>query len=331
LSNASFVCYAKLAQSVVVADGIFRSCFFQSGANFGPDQWGVLKKMRRSNLIILLVALAMGTIAALMARSWIAQHSAPAATGTIVVAAAALPFGTVLTPDNVSDIPWTSPQLPDGAFAVKSDLLKDGRRTVLSSMERGEMILRPKVTAPGQRASLSVLLEEGQRAVTVRVDDIRGVAGFILPGDRVDVVMLRSETQKGETENSAEVLVQYVKVLAIDQLANERQDQPTVATVAKAVTLQVTPDQAQKILLAGNIGKLSLVLRQPGEARSVPTPRITDSDLDPRLLKREAAAAPAPEKVSLPLLQALKSDTVKVTIYHGTDEKKYEVIHQDSE
>ena len=93
--------------------------------------------------------------------------------------------------------------------------------------------------------------------MTVRVDDIRGVAGFILPGDRVDVVLLRTETQKGETENSADVLVQYVKVLAIDQLVNERQDQPAVATVAKAVTLQVSPDQAQKILLTGNIGKLS--------------------------------------------------------------------------
>jgi pilus assembly protein CpaB len=286
--------------------------------------------MRRSNLIILLLALAMGTIAALMARSWITQHTvAQSATGTIVVAATALPFGTVLTTDNLTEIPWASGQFPDGAFATKSDLLKDGRRVVLSSMERSEMIVKPKVTAPGQRASLSVLLEEGQRAVTVRVDDVRGVAGFILPGDRVDVVMLRSDTQKGETENSAEVLVQYVKVLAIDQLANERQDQPTVATVAKAVTLQVTPEQAQRILLAGNIGKLSLVLRQPGEARSVATPRITDSDLDPRL-KREAAAVPAsaPEKAAVPLLDAFKSDTVKVTIYHGTDEKKYEVIHQ---
>ena len=289
--------------------------------------------MRRGNLIILIVALAMGTIAALMARSWISRHSAPqsAATGSMVVAATSLPFGTVLTTDNLSEIPWASAELPEGAFATKTDLLKDGRRVVLSAMERSEMIVKAKVTAPGQRASLSVLLEEGQRAVTVRVDDVRGVAGFILPGDRVDVVMLRSETQKGETENSAEVLVQYVKVLAIDQLANERQDQPTVATVAKAVTLQVTPEQAQKILLAGNIGKLSLVLRQPGEARSVATARITDSDLDPRLVKAAAVPAPVAEKVALPLLQDFKSDSVKVTIYHGTDEKKYDVIHQDSE
>ena len=283
--------------------------------------------MRRSNLIILLVALVMGSVAALMARSWIERHTtAPvAASGTVLVAAGPLPFGTVLTEDNVAEIPWSSPQLPEGAFAKKMDLLKDGRRIVLTAMERSEMILRPKVTAPGQRASLSVLLEEGQRAVTVRVDDIKGVAGFILPGDRVDVVLLRTETGHGsQPENSADVLLEYVKVLAIDQLLNERSDQPTVATVAKAVTLQVSPEQAQKLLLAGNVGKLSLVLRQPAEGRSAEARRITDSDLGPGFARREASAAP--QTVSAPI--PVKSDTVKVTIFHGIDEKKYNVIHQ---
>src|SRR6266404_1221371 len=262
--------------------------------------------MRRSNLIILLLALTMGVVAALMARSWIAQHAVTeTAINTIVVAAAPLPFGTVLTPDNVSEIPWTEPHRPEGAFATKTDLLKDGRRVVLTAMERSEIILRPKVTAPGQRASLSVLLEEGQRAVTVRVDDIRGVAGFILPGDRVDVVLLRTEPGQGnQPENSADVLLEYVKVLAIDQLVNERQDQPTVATVAKAVTLQVTPEQAQKLLLAGNVGKLSLVLRQPAEGKLAQGRRITDSDLGSGFVRREAKASP--QNVSSPLLQALK-------------------------
>ena len=155
-----------------------------------------------------------------------------------MVAAAQLPFGTILTEENIAEIPWTSGQLPDGAFSKKIDLLKDGRRVVLVAMDRSEIILRPKVAAPGQRASLSVLLEEGQRAVTVRVDDVRGVAGFILPGDRVDVMLLRSETRQGETENSADVLLEYVKVLAIDQLLNERADQPTVTAVPKAVTFR---------------------------------------------------------------------------------------------
>jgi pilus assembly protein CpaB len=289
--------------------------------------------MRRSNLIILILALVMGSTAALMARSWIERHAAPqaVATGTVVVAATQLPFGTALTEDNLSEIPWTGAQLPEGAFANKVDLLKDGRRVALAPIEKTELILRPKVTAPGQRASLSTLLDEGQRAVTVRVDDIRGVAGFILPGDRVDVVLLRAETHKGDTENSADILLEYVKVLAIDQLLNERQDQPTVATVAKAVTLQVSSEQGQKLLLAGNVGKLSLVLRQPVEGKLAEGRRITDSDLGPGFARHEPAAMPKPAAEAAPLLQAFKSDTVKVTIYHGTDEKKYEVVHEARE
>jgi pilus assembly protein CpaB len=292
--------------------------------------------MRRSNLIILVLALTMGVVAALMARSWIAQHaSAQAETPTLtaVVAATQLAFGTVLAAENVLEIPWAGHQLPEGAFASKAELFKDGRRMAVSTMDKSELVLRTKITAPGQRASLSMLLEEGTRAVTVRVDDVRGVAGFILPGDRVDVVLLRTETQKGETENSADVLIQFVKVLAIDQLANERQDQPAIATVAKAVTLQVTPDQAQKVLLAGNIGKLSLVLRQPAEGRAADGGRITDGDLGP--MRREAAAKPSPatppaaEQASL--LQAFKSDTVKVKIYHGMDEKTDEVVREARE
>jgi pilus assembly protein CpaB len=283
--------------------------------------------MRRSNLVILLVALVMGSVAALMARSWIERHTNPqqaVSTASVVVAAAPLPFGTVLNDENVAEIPFNGAQLPEGAFAKKSDLLKDGRRVVLTAIERSEMVLKPKVTAPGQRASLSVLLDEGQRAVTVRVDDVRGVAGFILPGDRVDVMLLRTETREGQTENSADILLEYVKVLAIDQLLNERADQPTVATVAKAVTLQVTPEQAQKVILAGNVGKLSLVLRQPAEGRVAEGRRITDNDLGPGFARREVAKAAAP----VPVAVRQDNGNTKVTIYHGTDSKAYDVVRE---
>lgn len=294
--------------------------------------------MRRSNLVILVLALAMGTIAAFMARSWIISHTAKAGPErTMVVANAPLAFGTVLTPDNVSEIQLNGSTLPEGAFATKTDLLKDGRRVVLSAIERSEMILKSKITGAGQRASLSVLLEEGQRAVTVRVDDVRGVAGFILPGDRVDVMLLRSEANRGETENSADVLLENVKVLAIDQLVNERQDQPAVATVAKAVTLQVAPEQAQKILLAGNIGKLSLVLRQAGESRLAQSGRITDSDLGFRRETKESKPAPGPQvasadKSAVPVIPKLfKPDTSRVTIFLGTEEKKYDVVREGND
>src|SRR5262249_4782999 len=161
--------------------------------------------------------------------------------------------------ENVKEIVWPEGAMPDGAYATKDDLFKDGRRAALSPLQRNELIIKSKITGPGQRATLSALLDEGKRAVTVRVDDVRGVAGFVLPGDRVDVVLIRSGSGAAGPEQFSDVLLQFVKVLAVDQLVNERQENPTVA---KAVTLEVDTEQAQKILLATNVGKLSLILRQ---------------------------------------------------------------------
>src|SRR5215471_4818060 len=159
------------------------------------------------------------------------------------------------------EIPWAAQELPEGAFMSTAALLNEGPRIVLSAVDRNEPVLRSKITGAGQRASLSLLLEPGKRAVTVRVDDVRGVAGFVLPGDFVDVVLI-SEDPAARRESYSEILLHHVKVLAIDQVASERQEQPTVA---KAVTVEVTAEQAQKILLASNVGKLSLILRQPGD------------------------------------------------------------------
>src|SRR6202007_367193 len=102
--------------------------------------------------------------------------------------------------------------LPEGAFVSKADLLKDGRRVVLAPLGRGEPVLNSKITGPGRRALLSSLLDAGKRAVTLRVDDVRGVAGFILPGDFVDVVLI-AEDSAPRRENYSELLLEHVKVL----------------------------------------------------------------------------------------------------------------------
>jgi pilus assembly protein CpaB len=143
----------------------------------------------------------------------------------------------------------------------------------------------------------------------VRVDDVRGVAGFVLPGDRVDVVLIRSQ---GAGQFS-DILVQHVKVLAVDQITNERQDKPTVA---RAVTLEVTTEQAQKILLASDVGRLSLILRQAGQANAEYAKRITEADLSltaPPPSPRPAGAVP-----SVP-------QTATVDIVRGTTRAQYNV------
>src|SRR5437773_494717 len=263
--------------------------------------------MRKGNLILLVVAIAMGGLAAYLAREWITAHAVPAPvhSGSVVVAAVPLTFGTALNRENVTEIPWASGNRPEGAFATRDELFKDGRRVALAPLQRNELILKTKVTGPGQRASLSALLDEGKRAVTVRVDEVRGVAGFVLPGDRVDVVLIRSVPgPSGSKENLSDVLLQHVKVLAVDQLANEQQEKPTVV---RAVTLEVDTDQAQKILLATDVGKLALILRQAGETTAAAAKRVTERDL----ARAEPVVAPAPVAAPAP---PPRSNSTTVTI-----------------
>jgi pilus assembly protein CpaB len=278
--------------------------------------------MRKSNFVILLIAIAMGGVAALLARNWInANATTTAPTATIVVSSAPLAFGTTLSKDNVTEIPWVAGKLPEGAFATKDELFKEGRRVSLMPMERSELILKQKITGPDQRASLSALLDNGKRAVTVRVDDVRGVAGFVLPGDRVDVVLIRTKSrQNGNPERFSDVLLQNVKVLAVDQLVNERTEKPTVA---KAVTLEVATDQAQKILLATDIGKLSLILRQAGESNVPNARRITESDLG----IADLSNANQPKVASV--AKVAKPDLVRVEIVRKMKGEEYNVLREN--
>jgi pilus assembly protein CpaB len=279
--------------------------------------------MRKTSVAILVVALVMGLSAVVLAHNWIqARSGGGVATQKIVVATSALSFGTELTKDNTTEIDWPAGQRPAGSFASEKSLLKDGSRVVLTPIERNEPILASKITGPGQRGSLSNLLKNDMRAVTVRVDDVRGVAGFILPGDRVDVVLIRTDGTQG-AKSYADVIVQNVKVLAVDQKANERPNKANV--VARAVTLAVNSEDAQKILLATNIGRISLTLRESGQTGQEAIRRITEHDLvmadavpppKPTEVKAAPAAKPAPRPV-------VRNQTV--LILHGMKPQEYTV------
>ena len=251
-----------------------------------------------TNLVILVFAVILGGVAAFLARSWLQNHSAHAnaqKTVPVLVANDTLAFGAPIGPKDVREIDWPAQSSPEGAFANFAELTKSGRRITLSPFVRDEPIIASKVSAPDQRASLSTVIEKGKRAVTVAVDDVRGVAGFIFPGDFVDVALTRTDNSMGP-QNFSEVILQHVKVLAIDQMAGQRQEHPTVA---KAVTVEVDPDQALRILLAANVGKLSLILRQPAEVALAPDAKVTDRDLFGADEALAAAANP-----SLPAVQA---------------------------
>jgi pilus assembly protein CpaB len=229
-------------------------------------------------------AVIFGLLAVFIAQVWlnnqanmraknIDSNKTQVASQTVVVAKQSLRFGTELNASMLQEVPWPSNALPGGAFAKISDIMSGGRRVVLAAIEANEPVLALKITGAGQRATLSALVKPGMKAVTIRVNDVEGVGGFVLPGDHVDVVLTRT-IEKGNA--TTQVVLQNTRVLAVDQTADER---AAKATVAKSVTLEVDTVEAQKLWLASSVGSLSLLLRKAGETAEVRTRKVTLNDL----------------------------------------------------
>ncbi len=278
--------------------------------------------MKPINLLILVLALSLGGLATFFGKVIIARsvQQAPAVEGRIVVAAVQMGFGTELTDLNLAEVPWAASALPDGAYSSKAEMLKEGRRVVLNPLAKGEPVLTTKITGSGQRASLAALIEPGMRAVTIRVDDVRGVAGFVRPGDRVDVLL----TQTVNGNAVADVLLKNVKVLAVDQVANDHQENPTVA---RAVTAEVNTEQAQKLVLAQGVGSLSLVLRQPDNQIEAADRRVTLADLGSTEV---VDTKPNPEQAQISALEAQLAEMKKMS-QASTEQGRKEFLGRISE
>lgn len=259
-------------------------------------------------------AVVFGLLAVFVAQSWLNNAAAnrlknlearktAAPASTIVVAVERLHYGTELAKNHLKEIAWPADALPNGAFAKVSDVLGAGKRVVLSPVEPNEPLLALKITGPGQRATLSALVSEGMKAVTVRVNDVEGVGGFVLPGDRVDVVLTR-QIDKGNA--TTEVVLQNARVLAVDQSADERSSKPSVA---KAVTLEVDTVAAQKVWLAATVGNLSLLLRKAGENSAERTRRVTLDDLS------------KPER----MLRKRDGSITNISVQRGANRQEYQV------
>jgi pilus assembly protein CpaB len=245
---------------------------------------------------------------------------------TIVVAKEPLRFGNELAAERLAEIPWPQDALPEGAFATVGELLAQGSRVVLSPVERNEPVLLAKLSGPNGRATLSNLLSPGMRAVTIRIDEIAGVGGFVTPGDRVDVVLTRDAGAIQEVESNArgaagstiatEVVVQNAKVLTVGQDFDERQTAPQVAN---SVTLEVTPEDARKVALARNIGSLSLSLRSAGEGGSSGDGVTTISAFG------GSVAAGAAEQVKSVFDEDEKKKLKTVVVTRGMEPETYQV------
>jgi len=279
--------------------------------------------MRMSSVVMFAVAIVFGLVAVGATRTYLEHQRSlmvnevkidkPAA--TLVVANQAMRFGALLEPSVLKEIEWASESIPEGAYRRIKDVLPDDqKRYVLSAVSPNEPILASGITEPGQRATLSVTLEEGKRAVTMRVNDVLGVAGFVLPGDKVDVMLTRSK----DGSPYVDVLLQGLKVLAIDQLSSDQADKPIVS---RSVTFEVDTEQAQKLALGAQVGQLSLALRNVAHDGEDAVRRITVDDLAPPEIQPAPEAGADVPDATQPVIRPSRT----IRVYRGLNAAEYHV------
>jgi pilus assembly protein CpaB len=270
--------------------------------------------MQGRNWLVAAIAIAVGLIAVILANAYFtgveqrAESEADAQKMVqIVVATQPLQFGTKLIPQNIKLQTWPAASVPQGAFMTVPDALKDNR-VALRPIVVGEPILASKVSGTDGRATLAALLPEGMRAVAIPVSAINGVAGFVIPGTMVDVLLTRKIEGPGADREDirSDVFLQNVEVLAVDQVLQTKEGKPKVSRTA---TIAVTLYDAQRLAIGKSVGTLSLVLRKveaaPGSTPDGGPPKsavgtmasvVTKRDLGgPRLyMPRKSEAAPRP-------------------------------------
>jgi pilus assembly protein CpaB len=175
----------------------------------------------------------------------------------VVVAQAPISRGGVIQPTQLKVVNYPAGSVPAGAFTTIAQLTggKDQQRIALRDLGPDEPVLASRVTAPGGKLNLATELSPGMQAVTFHSSDIQGVAGFVLPNDRVDIMLSRTV---GEKLPITQVIMENIRVLGVDQSDDQEQSKPVVA---HAMTVEVTPEQAQQITLAQTMGTVSLALR----------------------------------------------------------------------
>jgi len=274
-------------------------------------------------LFMLLLSLLAGAAAVVLAARWLGQQASGDRT-QVLVATRDLDLGQAITPVMLQAIAWPAGNVPAGAFTDPKQL--EGR-VVRNSIFQGEPVLEPKLAPEGTKAGLDSIIKPGHRAITVKVNEVIGVAGFLAPGSFVDLLV---NIRDDRDDAISRVVLERIMVLAVAQEA--RRPDETRPRVVNAVTLEVTPEQAEKIDLARNVGTLSLMLRNQvdvedgtsttgirrddlfGDARPAPAPAPAPAAAPvrrpaPRPAAAPAAAPPAPPTATVEVIRGTQKSS----------------------
>lgn len=272
--------------------------------------------MRNTRALMMMgLAVVLAFAAVIVAARWISSQT-QGNSGKIAVAMVDIGLGSRINPEMVNMVDWPSTAMPPGAFTDAKVL---DSRVARSSMQRGEPIMEGKLAPPGTKGGLSAVVSEGKRAITVRVNDVVGVAGFALPGNFVDILVNTQEegVKSGNKDMTiSKIVLERILVLAIAQESGRDETKPKVVN---AVTLEVSPEQAERLDLARSVGSLSLVLRNQVDPNPVNTEGATKASLfnvkaiPAPLAKPEPAAQPKPviKRIAAPAPRA-PADQVEI-------------------
>ena len=247
--------------------------------------------MDRKKLVLLIGAIVVAIGTAMMARSLLgggattpqAQAAAVQPQGPrVLVAQRTLPVGTIITADALNFQLWPADMVQDAYFLDgEADVSKLLGTVVRFPITAGQPLTQGALVSPGDRGFLAAALGPGMRAVTVEVDDQTGVAGFVFPGDRIDLVLTQEVGGQGESLKASETILRNLRVLATDKSRDAVQEQgQTVVTDYRYVTVEVTPKIAEKIAVSKTIGTLSIALRSIADNAGDLESAIASGELD---------------------------------------------------
>lgn len=253
---------------------------------------------RTLTLVVLSVLFGLG--AAWMANNWLSDRLNASPDDNmqgVLVAAVEIPFGTMIEAQHITLVRMPKGTAPDDSFDSPEKAIG---KIATFSMLRGDILRSARLAEHLGGSTLASLIESDKRAISVRVDDVVGVGGFLLPGNRVDVLATK---KTGNANAQAETILEDLRVLAVDQTASTDKTQPVVV---RAVTLEMTPEEAEILVKAMAEGRLQLALRNPLDNQKRPPA--------PPPVVQEAAPEPAPQ----PKPVVRRNSGAGVTVIRGT-------------
>jgi len=288
--------------------------------------------MNKNTLVFIVLSIAFGIGAVLIARNWLAENKPQNLTAgqvSVFTVNVELPTGAILDPKYVVSTVIPESLLPKGAVTDRKQL---DEMIVKHKLFVGDIIRQERLVKKGEGSSLASLIGKDKRAISIRVNDVVGVAGFLLPGNKVDVL----STHKTKNKNvSTDVILSNVKILAIDQKASDDENKPQIV---RAVTLELDLQQAEILMNARSRGDIQLALRNPNEQTDSADEGIvleedsgdlqlaaTEKDL---VVEQTAVETPSAETVSVNIPRIVKK-TQKVEVIRGVKKESIQIRAND--